>query len=420
LNLDCLRIQGGKPLYGRITISGAKNSALALIVGAALGEEPVVLENIPDNTDVHVIFDLLREVGVTIQSLDKGKWSVDGSTLNSSKASYELARKLRASFYLAGLLLAKRHEAVVPLPGGCFLGPRPVDFHLKGFQAFGAEVAIEHGCMIGKITKPQGTRFFINRSSMGTTVNLLYLAVLTPGTTILENAAKEPEIVDLAVMLNCMGAKIRGAGTDVIRVQGVKSLHGTDYSIIPDRIEAGTYMAMVAATGGDVTLENVMSEHIRATITKLREVGAEIEEGETSVRIQMEGRPKATDIETAPYPGFPTDMQQPIGALLVSADGTSVIRETVYESRFNYLNELVRMGADVRFERDRAIIKGIERLSGAPVEAFDLRAGAAMVLAGLSAEGETVVSQVDRIDRGYEKIEEKLTAVGAVICRGSV
>jgi UDP-N-acetylglucosamine 1-carboxyvinyltransferase len=315
------------------------------------------------------------------------------------------------------MLLARLHEAEVPLPGGCFLGPRPVDFHLKGFQSFGAEVAIEHGLMKGRIAEPHGTRFFINRSSMGTTINLLYLAVLTPGTTILENAAKEPEVVDLAVLLNCMGAKIRGAGTDVIRVEGVARLHGADYTIIPDRIEVGTYLMAVAATGGDVVLENVMPEHLRAPITKLLEIGAEIEEGDSSIRIRMANRPRATDLETAPYPGFATDLQQPMGALLTIADGTSVIRETIYENRFRYLDEIMRMGADVRFDRDRAIINGVPCLSGAPVEVADLRAGAALVIAGLAANGETVVSGIELIDRGYEHMEKKLRNLGADIVR---
>ena len=400
--VERLTIQGGRTLQGRIAISGAKNSALALLVGAALGEEPVELENIPDDTDVHVILQILTELGVTVNEIGKGTWRIDGSTLSSCQAPYELARKLRASFYVAGLLLARCREAVVPLPGGCFLGPRPVDFHIRGFQAFGAEVGIEHGNMTGHMKVSKGTRFFVNRSSMGTTINLLYLAALTPGMSILENAAKEPEVVDLAVLLNCMGAKVRGAGTDVIRVQGVSRLHGTGHSIIPDRIEAGTYLMAVAATGGDVTLENVMMEHLRAPITKLREAGAEIEEGDTTIHIRMIERPKAVDVETAPYPGFPTDLQQPMGALLACAEGTSVVREAVYENRYRYLDELSRMGAEARVERDRAIITGVSKLSGAPIEATDLRAGAALIIAGLAAEGETEVTGLELVDRGYE------------------
>lgn len=419
--MERLRIQGGKPLHGSIAISGAKNSALALLVGAALGHEPVTLLNVPDDVDVHVLVSIMKDLGVGIKHLGEDRWQVDGSTLSSVQPSYELSRKLRASFYLAGLLLARCHEAIVPLPGGCFLGPRPVDYHIKGFQAFGAEVGIEHGYMKGTIAQSiQGTRFFINRSSMGTTINLMYLAALTSGTSILENAAKEPEVVDLAVLLNCMGAKIRGAGTDVIRIQGVSRLHGTEHTIIPDRIEAGTYLMAVAATGGDVTLDNVMGEHLRAPMVKLREVGADIEEDDNSVRIRMEGRPKGTDVETAPYPGFPTDLQQPMGALLACSEGTSVLRETVYENRFRYMDELGRMGADVRVERDRAIINGVEKLSGAPIEAFDLRAGAAMVIAGLVAEGETTIANSELIDRGYEHIDTKLKSLGAIVHRETV
>lgn len=418
--MERLRIQGGRPLHGSIPISGAKNSALALLVGAALGQEPVTLHNVPDDVDVHVILSILKDLGVGVNHLGRDRWQVDGSTLSRTQPSYDLSRKLRASFYLAGLLLARCREAIVPLPGGCFLGPRPVDYHIKGFQAFGAEVGIEHGYMKGTISGDiQGTRFFVNRSSMGTTINLMYLAALTPGTSILENAAKEPEVVDLAVLLNCMGAKIRGAGTDVIRIQGVSSLHGTEHTIIPDRIEAGTYLMAVAATGGEVTLENVMGEHLRAPIVKLREVGAEIEEDDDAVRIRMEGRPKATDVETAPYPGFATDLQQPMGALLAVSEGTSVLRETVYENRFRYMDELGRMGADVRVERDRAIINGVPQLSGAPIEAFDLRAGAAMVIAGLVADGETTIANAELIDRGYERIDDKLRVLGAVIQRES-
>jgi UDP-N-acetylglucosamine 1-carboxyvinyltransferase len=418
--VELLRIKGGQPLQGRLPISGAKNSALALLVGAALGEEPVRLDGVPDDADVFVITDILKELGVGAQREQEGVWHIDGSTLNASRPSYELARKLRASFYVTGMLLARLHEAEVPLPGGCFLGPRPVDFHLKGFQSFGAEVGIEHGLMKGRIQEPHGTRFLINRSSMGTTINLLYLAALTPGMTILESAAKEPEVVDLAVLLNCMGAKIRGAGTDVIRVQGVPRLHGADYTIIPDRIEVGTYMMAVAATGGDVVLENVMPEHLRAPITKVIETGAVIEEGDSSIRIRMTDRPRSTDVETAPYPGFATDLQQPMGALLTIAHGTSVVRETIYENRFRYLEEIMRMGADVRFERDRAIINGVSCLTGAPVEVADLRAGAALVIAGLAAHGETVISGVELIDRGYERIETKLRNVGADITRETI
>lgn len=415
--MSSLRIQGRRRLKGRIRVSGSKNSSLALMVGAALGVEDVILTNVPQDTDVLIMAEILRGIGVKVEEVRAGVMAINGSNLNSSPIPYELARKLRASFYVAGLLLARNREAVVPLPGGCFLGPRPVDFHIKGFQAMGSEVSIEHGLMKAKISEPNAVRFFINRCSMGTTINLIYLATLTPGTTILENVAKEPEVVDLAVLLNSMGAKIRGAGTEIIRIQGVNSLHSAEHAIIVDRIEAGTYLMAAAATGGDLVIENAMAEHLRAPIMKLKEAGAEITEGETDLAIRAEERLRAVDVETAPYPGYPTDLQQPFGALMTTADGTSIIRETIYDNRFRYLDELTRMGAQIKVDRDRAIIKGIERLSGAPVEATDLRAGAALVIAGLMAEGETIVANAELIDRGYENIVEKLRSLGAEIER---
>jgi len=412
--MSSIRIEGGKKLQGRIRISGSKNSSLALMVGAALGTEDVVLTNVPGDTDVKTMSALLRKVGVRVVELPD-KIVINGANLNNALIPYELARELRASFYIAGLCLARLRKAEVPLPGGCFLGPRPVDFHIKGFQALGAQVAIEHGLMKARITRPCGNRIFINRSSMGTTVNLIFLASLLPGVTVLENVAKEPEIVDLAVLLNSMGAKIRGAGTEVIRIQGVERLHGAEHSVIPDRIETGTYMIAVAAAGGEAVLENVMVEHLRTPLMKLQEAGIEIKEGETDLWLKADGRLQAVDVETAPYPGFPTDLQQPFGSLMSMAEGTSIIRETIYDNRFRYLDELTRMGAVIRVDRDRAIIKGIPKLSGAPVETPDLRAGAALVVAGLAAEGITIVANVECIDRGYEKMVEKLQSLGARI-----
>lgn len=417
--MSAIRIWGKKELYGRVRISGSKNSSLALMVGAALGEEDVTLTNIPRDTDVLIMISILQKLGVQVRETAPGALVINGSKIRTSTISHELARKLRASFYVAGLLLAKLKEAEVPLPGGCFLGPRPVDFHIKGFQAMGAEVSIEHGLMKARMKEANSVRLYINRCSMGATINLILLAVLTPGITVLENAAKEPEVVDLAVLLNSMGAKIRGAGTEVIRVQGVEELRGAAHPIIVDRIEAGTFMAAVAATGGEIILENAMIEHLRTPIMKLRETGVEIIEGETEILIRSSGRPQAIDIETAPYPGFPTDLQQPFGALMSVADGASIIRETVYDNRFRYLDELARMGAEIKVDRDRAIIKGVDSLSGAPVETTDLRAGAALIVAGLTAEGETVISNADYIDRGYENIVEKLHALGAAIERVS-
>ncbi|NLW55499.1 MAG: UDP-N-acetylglucosamine 1-carboxyvinyltransferase [Firmicutes bacterium] len=411
------RIEGGNRLKGSIQISGSKNSGLALMVGAALGEEDVILTNFPRDLDAVILAEILRQVGVKIEEQKPGTVVINGSGLQLKSVPYEMARKLRGSFYVAGLMLARLKEAEVPLPGGCFLGPRPVDFHIKGFQALGAEVSIEHGLMKAKIGTPVENRFFINRSSVGTTVNLIYLAALTPGTFVLENAAKEPEIVDLAVLLNSMGARIRGAGTEVIRIQGVKRLGGAEHAIIPDRIEAGTYMMAAAATRGDVVLENIMPDHLRTPIIKLKEAGVRIEEGETTIRVVAEERLRSTELETAPYPGFPTDLQQPFGVLMSIANGTSIIRETIFDNRFRYLDELTRMGADVRVDRDRAILKGVPFLSGAPVETTDLRAGAALVIGGLAAQGVTLVSGAECIDRGYERMVEKLRDAGAVIER---
>ncbi|NLY89027.1 MAG: UDP-N-acetylglucosamine 1-carboxyvinyltransferase [Firmicutes bacterium] len=413
--MSLIRIEGGKKLQGRIRISGSKNSCLALMAGAALGMEDVVLTNVPANTDVQIMAALLREIGVKVEEKNPGAMVINGAGLKNALIPHELARELRASFYLSGLFLSRLGKAEVPLPGGCFLGPRPVDFHIKGFQAMGARVAIEHGLMKASLPRAAGNRIFINRRSMGTTINLIFLAVLAEGTTVLENAAKEPEIVDLAVLLNSMGARIRGAGTEIIRIQGVRELHGAEHSIIPDRIETGTYLMAVAAAGGEVVLENVMVEHLRAPLMKLREAGLEIDEGEADLRVKASGRLQAVDVETAPYPGFPTDLQQPFGALMTTAEGTSIIRETIYDNRFRYLDELTRMGANIKVDRDRAIIKGVPELSGAPVETPDLRAGAALVVAGLGAVGLTVVANAECIDRGYEKMVEKLRRVGACI-----
>ncbi|NLM37804.1 MAG: UDP-N-acetylglucosamine 1-carboxyvinyltransferase [Firmicutes bacterium] len=415
--MSSFRIEGGCRLKGTIRISGSKNSSLALMVGAALGDEDVILNNFPQDLDAVVLADILREIGVKVEEQAPGKVLINGSGLRPRPIPYELARKIRGSFYVAGLLLARLKEAEVPLPGGCFLGPRPVDFHIKGFQSLGAEVSIEHGLMKAKMDKPIENGFFINRSSVGTTVNMMFLASMTPGTFVLENAAKEPEIVDLAVLLNAMGARIRGAGTEVIRIQGVERLKGAEHTIIPDRIEAGTYMVAVAATRGEAVLENVMPDHLRTPIMKLRETGALVEEGETSIRVAAPEPLVSTDVETAPYPGFPTDLQQPFGVLMSIASGTSIIRETIFDNRFRYLDELTRMGADVRVDRDRAIIKGVPSLSGAPVETTDLRAGAALVIAGLIAEGVTLVSGAENVDRGYEKMVEKLWKLGAKIER---
>ncbi|NLK09150.1 MAG: UDP-N-acetylglucosamine 1-carboxyvinyltransferase [Firmicutes bacterium] len=411
-----LIVRGGTPLKGEVRISGAKNSALPIVVAACLAEGESVLENIPRDIDVYTISMILKKLGANIWFDDDSRLHVVPDNLTKEKAPYDLVRRMRASFYVAGLLLARLGKAEVPLPGGCALGSRPVDYHLKGFKALGADVSIEHGYVRAQAQELVGAKIYINRSSVGTTMNLMLAAALAKGTTLLENAAKEPEVVDLAIFMNSMGARIRGAGTDVIRIEGVESLKGTEYSIIADRIEAGTFMVVCGITGGDMMLTNVVPEHLRSTILKCQEAGLEIEEGPNAIRVRALRRPQAVDLETAPYPGFATDMQQPFVAMMAVAQGTSVIRETIFD-RFRYVDELRRMGADIRVERDTAIIRGVEELTGAPVVATDLRAGAALVIAALQAKGETEIRGVELIDRGYEHIDEKLRRLGADITR---
>jgi len=412
-----LIIEGGQRLEGTVNISGAKNSALAIIVAAALATEgECVLENIPHVGDVGTICLILRSLGVEVWFDRKGLLHVNGSTLSKYQAPYNLVRKMRASFYAAGLLLARLGRAEVPLPGGCAIGSRPVDYHIKGFTQMGADIVIEHGFMKAKSDRLRGTQIYINRSSVGTTVNLMIAASLGDGVTTLENAAKEPEVVDLAIFLNGMGAKIRGAGTDVIRIEGVESLRGIEYSIIPDRIEAGTFMCAAAITGGDVVLKNVVPEHLRAPIIKLEEAGVTIEKGANELRVIARERLRPVEVETTPYPGFPTDLQQPFLACMTLADGTSVIRETIFD-RFRYVDELRRMGADVKTERETAIVRGVPKLTGAPVEITDLRAGAALAVAALAAEGTTELYGVETLDRGYEGFEAKLRGLGARVVR---
>ncbi|MGB4187498.1 MAG: UDP-N-acetylglucosamine 1-carboxyvinyltransferase [Limnochordia bacterium] len=412
-----LVIQGGNRLQGEVRIIGAKNSALPIIVAAALAVEgECVLDNIPKNNDVGTICLILRSLGVDVWFDEDDKLHVVGATLREHQAPYDLVRKMRASFYTAGLLLARLGRAEVPLPGGCAIGSRPVDFHIRGFSQMGADIAIEHGFMKAKCRKLTGTNYYINRSSVGTTMNMMMAASLAEGTTILENCAKEPEVVDLAIFLNGMGAQIRGAGTDVIRVDGVEKLHGIEYSIIPDRIEAGTFMFAAAITGGDVLIKDIVIEHLRSPISKIEEAGVTVEKGATEIRVIAPEKLQSIDVETAPYPGFPTDLQQPLVACMSVADGTSVIRENIFD-RFRYVDELRRMGADIKVERETAIIRGVPQLTGAPVEVTDLRAGAALVIAALKAAGTTEVYGVDDIDRGYERFEDKLRGLGASVQR---
>lgn len=412
-----LLIRGGRPLTGNVRIQGSKNSAPGILAAAALAEGVSVLSNIPEHSDVITMCQILRELGVGVGVDDQRRIHVDGRGLSNDKPSHDLARRMRGSFYLAGLLLARLGTAVVPLPGGCAIGTRPVDYHLRGFEQLGTELTIEHGYMRAKATHLTGAKVYINRASVGATVNMILAASLAEGTTIIENAAKEPEIVDLSIFINAMGGRIRGAGTEVIKIEGVEKLHPAEYSIIPDRLEAGTFMIATAAAGGDVTLCDVVPEHLRTPISKLEESGVRVECGASEIRVTSDGRLRPVDVETSVYPGFPTDLQQPFVAMMATADGTSVIRETVFSDRFRYVDELNRMGANIKVEQDTAIVRGVPRLTGAPVEVPDLRAGAALIVAALVADGETEMLGAEMLERGYESLPEKLNSIGADVER---
>jgi UDP-N-acetylglucosamine 1-carboxyvinyltransferase len=414
--MERLVIEGGRPLRGSVRISGGKNSSLAVITAACLAADTSTLENIPQCQDVWTLKAILEALGARI-SLEQETMTIDARQLRAHAAPYDLCRQMRASFYAAGLLLGRLRRAEVPLPGGCVIGSRPVDFHLRGFAALGATVVTEHGYVKAEAPRLAGASFFVPRSSVGTTINLMLAASLAAGTTVLENAAREPEVVDTAVFLNLMGARIKGAGTNVITVDGVEALHGASYTVIPDRLEAGTYLIAAAATSGDVLVEEMIPEHIGALLTKLEEAGAVVERRTDGVRVAAGARHRGVDVDTAPFPGFATDLHPPFASLLATSDGRSIVRETVFESRFGYVDELRRMGADVRVEGDSAVISGVPYLTGAPVEALDLRAGAAVVIAALAAQGTSVISTVANIDRGYERIEHKLAGLGGRVQR---
>lgn len=411
-------IQGGRPLEGRTSIFGSKNSALSIIAAAGLaarGES--ILENVPDLTDVHDLCEILRHLGSEVEFVDAGTLRVRAAELNGYKAPYEVARRLRGSTYVVGLLLARLGRAEVACPGGCPIGSRPVDFHVKALQAMGAEVVVERGCVVAQTDRLRPGRLYIDRASFGTTLNVMIAAALTPGTTVLENAALEPEVVDLANFINAMGGKVRGAGTSVIRVEGAANLQGAAHEIIPDRLEAGTFLTAAAITGGAVQVENCIPEHVRALSVKLMEAGMQVEEGDDFIRLQGGGPIRSVDIETQPHPGFPTDMQSPFLALMALGDGISVVHETVFENRFAYTGELVRMGANIKVDRNAAIVRGVERLTACPVEAGDIRGGVALVLAALAAEGVSQLTGVQFIDRGHSRLEERLAGMGADIRR---
>lgn len=409
-------ITGGQRLAGSVKASGAKNAALALLAAAVLAEGETILENIPHIADVEIMLDLIAGLGAEVQWLDENMVSLKINNNIDHVTPYDLVKRLRASNLLLGSLLGRKRRAEISLPGGCNIGSRPMDLHLKGLQAMGAAVELEHGYIkaSGRLT---GARIYLDFPSVGATENIMMAATRARGTTLVENVAKEPEIVDLANFLNAMGAKVRGAGTDVIKIEGVPVLRGTRYSVIPDRIEAGTWMLAAAITGGDVVVQNVITRHLQPVMAKLQEIGVQVAESEGEVRVTGVPELKATDIKTLPYPGFPTDMQSQMMALLAICQGTSVIVENVFENRLQVAEELNRMGANIKVEGQTAVVLGIEQLQGAQVKACDLRSGVALVLAGLAAQGQTEVGNVSLIDRGYEKLEQKLSALGAVLKR---
>lgn len=408
-------IKGGVPLRGEVTIGGAKNAALGILAAAIMTDETVLIDNLPDVNDINVLLTAIEGIGATVNRLSPHAVEINGSTIGAVTIDYDSIRKIRASYYLLGALLGKYQKAKVALPGGCEIGSRPIDQHLKGFRALGATVNIEHGMIDTFAENLVGNHIFLDVVSVGATINIMLAACMADGKTVLENAAKEPHIVDVANFLNSMGANIKGAGTDKIRITGVSKLHASEYSIIPDQIEAGTFMFAAAATKGDVTVLNVIPKHLDATISKLIDIGCEVEEFDDAVRVVAKGRLRSTQVKTLPYPGYPTDMQPQIGVVLALAHGTSTITESIFENRFKYLDELARMGANIKIEGNSATIEGVEKFSGARVSAPDLRAGAALCIAGLATDGITIIDDIVYIQRGYERFEEKLRGLGGMI-----
>ncbi len=411
-------IRGGNKLNGEINISGAKNAALAIIPAALFAREECRIENVPNISDVATMVKILKYLGAEVTIPENGVLLIDSKNVEPRPIPDEMTRKLRASYYLLGVLLGEFNNACVALPGGCYFGLRPIDQHVKGFEALGATVSTEKAVVCAEAQELYGSSIYLDVVSVGATMNVMLAAVKAKGLTVIENAAREPHIVDLANFLNSMGADVRGAGTEVIKIRGVSHMHGCTYSIIPDQIEAGTYMVAAAAAGGDVTINNVIPKHLESITNKIEDCGVTVIEGDESVRIISDGkRPRACRVKTSPHPGFPTDMQPQFATLLCTCNGTSTVVEDVWDNRFKYIDQLRRMGANIIVNGDTALITGVETLNGAPVEADDLRAGAAMVIAGLMAEGETTVGNIKLIDRGYENLIEKLTGVGADIAR---
>ena len=408
-------IKGGVPLVGEVEIGGAKNAALGILAAAIMADEPVLVENLPDVQDIRYMLKAIEGMGAIVDRIDAHTVRINGSTIENLCIDYDYIKKIRASYYLLGALLGKYRRAEVARPGGCEIGSRPIDLHIKGFEALGAQVDLEGGLIMARADQLAGEHIYLDVVSVGATINIMMAAVMAEGRTVIENAAREPHIVDVANFLNSMGASIKGAGTDVIRIKGVEHLHKTEYSIIPDQIEAGTFMVAAAATKGDIIVKNVIPKHLEAIGAKLIEIGCEVEEFDDVVRVVASKGLKHTNIKTLPYPGFPTDMQPQMSTVLAISNGISIVTESIFENRFKYVDELTRMGAKIKVEGNTAIIEGVERLTGAAVSAPDLRAGAALVIAGLAAEGITIVEDIVYIQRGYENFEEKLRMLGAQI-----
>ncbi len=415
------RINGGKRLEGAVTISGAKNAALAIIPAVILSGESCLLENLPEIEDVRIVEEILTSMGADISRTPDGSMRIDPSGISTFSVTGEMVSSMRASYYLLGALLGRYKKAEIALPGGCAIGQRPIDQHIKGMRALGADIVIQGGSVKARADRLRGAEIYLDVVSVGATINIMLAAVAAEGQTIIANAAKEPHVVDVANFLNMMGANVKGAGTDVIRIQGGRRLHGCTYAVIPDQIEAGTFMIAAAATRGDVIINNVIPTHLEAISAKLMECGVTVSEGDDGrdffIRVSADKRPRAVNIKTLPYPGFPTDLQQPMMALLATAEGNSFIMENIFENRFNHVPELAKMGASISISSRTATVEGVERLYGAPLCASDLRAGAALVIAALAAEGESTISQIHFIDRGYEFLEQKLRALGADITR---
>ena len=410
-------IKGGTPLVGEVEIGGAKNAALAILAAAIMTDETVLIENVPDVRDTNVLLQAMSSVGAIITKIDRHSVKINGSQIHDLVIEDEYIKKIRASYYLIGALLGKYKHAEVPLPGGCNIGIRAIDQHIKGFKALGANVRIVHGSIVAEAERLRGNHIFMDKVSVGATINVMMAASMAEGQTIIENAAKEPHVVDLANFLNSMGANIKGAGTDVIRIRGVNKFHKTEYMIIPDQIEAGTFMMAAAATKGDVTVKNVIPKHLESITAKLLEIGCEVEESDDAVRVVASKKLQNTQIKTLPYPGFPTDMQPQMVVTLGLAKGTSIVSESIFENRFKYVDELTRMGAEIKVEGNTAIIDGVSKYTGAGMAAPDLRAGAALVIAALAADGVSTLDEIQYIERGYEDFDLKLQGLGAMIER---